>query len=124
MKTLPKLALNMALNLNIFALRDFSNSLDRTRAKRYGQWATRLYLALFIIGLAILVIYTSIQSHSVTMTFEKPSYTTYNDLRQKYGDKLSCPCSSISSPLVQFVHVEAAFHKVRRLCYNALYSFK
>ena len=123
-KTLPKLVLDMVLNLNVFALRDFDNSMDRTTAKRYGQWATRLHFALLIIGLVILVIYTIIQPHSVTMSFEKPSYTMHNDLKQKYGDKLTCPCSSISSSLVRFVHIEAAFYEVRNVCYSVLHNFK
>ena len=123
-KTLPKLVLDLVLNLNIFALRDFGISIDRTTAKRYGQWATRLYFVLFIIGLVIQFIYTNIQSHFVTINFDKPSYAIHNGLKQKYGDKLTCPCSLIASPLVRLAHVEAVFYEVRNVCYGVLYNSK
>jgi hypothetical protein len=109
------------INLNIFALRDFGNKIDRITAKRYGRWATRLHFVSLLIGVSILVLYTIIQSHTVTDTFQKPSYNFYNRLIQKYGDKLNCPCSSIASPYDKFVNIEAIFHEVRKYYSNLLF---
>ncbi|CAF2889456.1 unnamed protein product [Rotaria sp. Silwood2] len=36
----------------------------------------------------------------------------YNDLIQKYGNKLKCSCSLIASPRNRFVNIEAKFHEI------------
>ncbi|CAF1083935.1 unnamed protein product [Adineta steineri] len=100
------------MGLNIFSLRDMGSSMDLIKAKRLGQWATRLYIALFISGLSILTIYTIVQPHVVTKTFDTSSFSIYNDLQQKYGDELKCPCSVIASIYDQFVKIEPIFHEI------------
>ncbi|CAF1292316.1 unnamed protein product [Adineta steineri] len=88
------------------------SSMDVITAKRLGQWATRLYIALLISGFSILTIYTIVQPHVVTKTFDTSSFSIYNDLQQKYGDKLKCPCSVIASIYDQFVKIEPIFHEI------------
>ncbi|CAF4111073.1 unnamed protein product [Adineta steineri] len=100
------------MGLNIFSLRDMGSSMDLITAKRLGQWATRLFIALFISGLSILTIYTIVQPHVVTKTFDTSSFSIYNDLQQKYGDELKCPCSVIASILDQFVKIEPISHEI------------
>ncbi|CAF1386280.1 unnamed protein product [Adineta steineri] len=100
------------MGLNIFSLRDMGSSMDLITAKRLGQWATRLYIALFISGLSILTIYTIVQPHVVTKTFDTSSFSIYNDLQQKYGDELKCPCSVIASIYDKFVKIEPIFHEI------------
>ncbi len=82
--------------------------------KRIGQWSTRLYIVLLIIGLAILALYSVIQPQTLTKNFAKPSLSLYNHLAQQYGDKLKCSCSLIASTYDQFIKIEPVFHEVKR----------
>ncbi|CAF3918156.1 unnamed protein product [Adineta steineri] len=88
------------------------SGMDWITAKHLGRWATRLYIALFISGLSILTIYSVVQPQVVTKTFNRPSFSIYNDSKQKYGDELKCPCSVIASPYDQFIEIEPIFHKI------------
>ncbi|CAF4216206.1 unnamed protein product, partial [Adineta steineri] len=100
-----------SINLNIFPRRKFGNNIDQVTARRLGQWSTRLYIALMITGLAILTLYTVVQPHSLTKSFNQPSFNLYNQLFQKYGDQLKCSCSSIASTYNHFVKIEPVFHE-------------
>ncbi|CAF3966308.1 unnamed protein product [Adineta steineri] len=86
--------------------------MDRMTNQRLGQWATRLYIILFIVGLFILTIYTFVQPQKQTKIFEKPSLNVYHHLNEKYGDQLKCSCSLIASTYNQFVNIEPLFHEV------------
>jgi hypothetical protein len=105
---------NTVVDLNIFPVRDFGSNVNRTTAKRLGQWSTRLFIILFIIGLSILALYTIVKPQVRTNTFDKPSLNVYNRLKRDYEDKLECPCSSIASTYNQFVKIEPVFHQVRK----------
>jgi len=101
------------IELNLFSVRDFGNNVDRTIAKRLGQWATRLYIVLLIVGMAILALYTFIQPETLTKTFDRPSFDQYKNLKQAHGDELECSCSLIASKYDRFVKIEPIFHQVR-----------
>ena len=113
-QNLTKLLRTTLIELNIFASRDLGSDVDRLTAKRYGQWATRLYFVSFISVLVILVFYTMIQPHTLTKSFDVPSLIDYNRLRRTYGDELKCVCSKIASPYNQFVKITPTFHAVRK----------
>ncbi|CAF0944033.1 unnamed protein product [Adineta ricciae] len=98
--------------LNIFKARDFGGNCDRVTLKRNGQWATRLYIILFITSLTIFISYTIVQPRAVTQSFNEPSFSFYNHLTEMYGDKLQCSCSQIASPYAQFVSIQPIFHSV------------
>ena len=108
---------NSTSDLNIFPARFFGSNTDRATAKRLGQWATRLYIVLFISSLVILALYTFIQSKTLTKTFDKPSFSLYNQLYEEHGNNLKCSCSIIASPYNQFLQIEAVFHQVRKYVY-------
>jgi hypothetical protein len=112
-RNLVTLLYTTAVNLNIFSLMDFGRGVDRTRAARLGKYATRLYIILFITGLAVLTLYTIVQPETLTKTFYNPPLIAYNRLRRHYGDKLVCSCSLIASPYHQFVKIHSVFHEVR-----------
>ncbi|UJR15994.1 hypothetical protein I4U23_002913 [Adineta vaga] len=103
---------DQAINMNIFSMRDLGSNIDRNTAKQLGKWATRLHIALFIVGLAILTLHTSIQPQTVTRIFNKPSFNSYNKLRKEYGDQLKCSCSVIASKYNQFVQIEPIYHQI------------
>ncbi|CAF3798193.1 unnamed protein product [Adineta steineri] len=81
-------------------------------AKRLGQWTTRLYIILFIVGLFVLLVYTIARRQTVTKTFNQPSFILYNRLHHEHQDKLECSCSFIASKFEQFVEIEAKFHQI------------
>ncbi|CAF3974160.1 unnamed protein product [Adineta steineri] len=99
-------------NLNIFLIRDFGSNIDRRKAKRLGQWATRLYLVSFAVGLVILTLHTIIRPQEFTKDFDGPPLDLYTKLFKRYGTQLKCPCSSIASTYNQFMNIEARFHEI------------
>ncbi|CAF1242625.1 unnamed protein product [Adineta steineri] len=112
MRNVIKLLHSTLINLNIFSLSDIGSTLDPIKAKRLGQWATRLYIALFIGGLSILTVYNLIQPQMMTKTFNKPPFNVYKNLKKLYGDELKCPCSVIATVYSQFIEIEPTFHKI------------
>ncbi|UJR06830.1 hypothetical protein I4U23_011118 [Adineta vaga] len=58
------------IDLNVFTKQDFRNNVDTIKTKHY-------------VG-----IYTIINPHILTETFDKPNFDFYNSLQQKYGDEL------------------------------------
>jgi len=105
---------NAAINLNIFSVRDFGSHVDRTTAKRLGQWTTRLYIVVLIICLTIFALHNFVQPQALTKTFDNPPLSLYNRLIKNYGDKLECSCSFVAPTYGQFVNIEPVFHEVRR----------
>ncbi|CAF3910592.1 unnamed protein product [Adineta steineri] len=81
-------------------------------AKRLGQWATRLYIILLIIGLSIPSLYTIIRSQTLTKTYVKPSFKLYEKLQRDHENALECPCSSIATTYNEFVKIDARFHEI------------
>lgn len=108
------------IDFNIYTTRDFGSNVNRLMVKSLGQWATRLYIVVLIIGLATFAVYTVIQPETLTKTFDKPSFDEYNYLRQTHGDKLECSCSIIASKYDHFVQIEPVFHQVRKSHYFSL----
>jgi hypothetical protein len=109
------------VNLNTFPLYRFGSSISRSKAKRLGLLATRLYIVLLIIGFVVLALYTIIQPQGLTNTFNNPSLSTYNNIIRAHNDTLQCPCSSISSTYDQIMKIEPVFHAVSTKDY--LHSF-
>lgn len=93
-------------------IRDFGSHVDRTKAKRLGQWATRLYIVLFVTLISILYIYNVVQSQTIKKTFNEPNIDFYNELIKDYGNQLKCPCSSITTMHNQFTQIKTVFHQV------------
>ena len=102
------------LSLNLFTGRTFGSEIDRVRDKRLGQWATRLYIILLMIGLATLIFDTIRQPQVLRKTFNNPSLNVYERLLLDHNGSLTCPCSSISSIYDQCITIEPLFHPVNR----------
>ena len=100
------------INLNIFPPHTFGNHVDRLTAKYLGKQTTRLFFVSLILTFVFLVIYTLTQQQIITKDFERPSFDTYNQLIEKYGDELKCSCSSIASTYNHFVNIEQIFHPI------------
>ncbi|CAF1425963.1 unnamed protein product, partial [Adineta steineri] len=111
-RKLIKLLSTTLVELNIFSTRDFGSNTDQITAKRYGRWATRLYIILFLTCLIILIFYTTIRPASLTKTFDQPSFIRYTHLKKTYGNKLICSCSKIASAYDRFVEIKPEFHSI------------
>ncbi|UJR17612.1 hypothetical protein I4U23_004508 [Adineta vaga] len=111
-QNLIKLLQVTLVQLNIFTSRDFGSDVDQVTAKRYGRWATHLYMVLFLSSLTILIFYTIIRPHISTRNFSRPPLHYYKHLRETYGDELKCPCSTIASTYNKFVKIESIFHSI------------
>ncbi|CAF0819652.1 unnamed protein product [Adineta steineri] len=95
----------------IAELRDFGSDVDQLTARRLGQWATRLYIVLFLVTLISIMFY-NIGRETYTKMFDQPSLNLTKELYEQYGDKLKCPCSSIASTYERFVKIEPVFHEI------------
>lgn len=100
------------IDFNIFPNRTFGSHVDQMTAKRLGQLATRLYFILLTINFVILTLYIIIQQQTLTKEFNKPSFDTYKQLEQIYGEQLQCLCSSVSLPYKEFVEIKPKFHPI------------
>ncbi|CAF1235054.1 unnamed protein product [Adineta steineri] len=100
------------INLNLFNLRDFNRNLSRATATQLGQWASRLYILLFITGNIIFIITIVAQPQTITKRFDNPSLDKYNQLVKKYGDQLECPCSAIASTYESFAKIKHTHHQI------------
>ena len=99
------------MNVNMFPLHTFGSNVDRMRAKYLGQLATRLYIVLLIIGLAVLTLYSVFQPRIITEPFKEPSFDVYNRLMHDHKDTLRCPCAFVSSIYDPYVKIEPEFHQ-------------
>ncbi|CAF3744343.1 unnamed protein product [Adineta steineri] len=80
---------------------------------------TRVYLILLAGSLLIFLLFTSLNTQTMTITESNPSLTTYNYLQDLYLDTLQCPCSNITMPYSTFVSLKPTLHQV---CSSAFIS--
>ncbi|UJR18428.1 hypothetical protein I4U23_005333 [Adineta vaga] len=76
------------------------------------KYATWLYVLLLIGSLYILSLATLMTSNSRIIHTDKISVDSFAELYHKYSDTLSCPCSTISIPLKNFVSSTINYHPV------------
>ena len=75
-------------------------------------WATRICFILLLIGVVILTIYSSVTSHSKSVTIHNPSRIHFEDLHARYPMTLSCPCSQPSTPYSTIINIQPRFHQI------------
>lgn len=73
---------------------------------------TRIYLVLLYASLLILILFTVLSQKLITDTISKPSLATYEHLRARYPNTLSCPCENIAIYHEDFLSVTATYHQV------------
>ncbi|CAF1071614.1 unnamed protein product [Adineta ricciae] len=91
------------MTLNLF--RTFVNSED-------GIYSTRIYLLCLLIGMIILIFYTSISIQTRSITIYHPTLDEYDYLYAQYSSTLKCPCSRLSAPYSSIIHLEPEYHQV------------
>ena len=81
--------------------------------QRRERLSTRLYLALMVGCLVIVVFYTGLVERTKTETIHNPSQSTYEYLLTLHTENLQCPCSNISVPYNNFTtRLSVRFHPV------------
>lgn len=107
LKSLCNLLYQKFIRFNLFN----SRSTDPTTI-RYQLFATRLYLATFLVFIFILTFYTSIHERINEDMIYFPKIDLYKKLQKKYPKTLNCPCTKLAIPYGTFVNVSPSFHQV------------
>ncbi|CAF1152034.1 unnamed protein product [Adineta steineri] len=63
-------------------------------------------------SLLIFVLFTSLNTQTMTITESSPSLTTYNHLQDLYLNRLECPCSNITIPYSTFISLKPTLHQI------------
>ncbi len=74
--------------------------------------STRLFIVIFSIVLAILLLYTSLITVTNSITLELPSFTQYAHLNSTYPQTLTCTYLKISINYENLVRVDYTLHQV------------
>ena len=101
MKTALQLVKRKMIELNLFESIPPSKDKNIIRQQRYS---TRLYLILLLIGLSILILFTSLRMQTISVTRTKPTLTEFEDLYNQYPLTLNCPCNQTTIKYNQFIH--------------------
>lgn len=85
---------------------------DPTIAVQRQKSTTRLYIFLMLISMYVLF-YTSIMTIQSRLTIiSQIDVEKFSKLYSEYGERLSCPCSTIQIPYEEFVSSSIRFHPV------------
>jgi hypothetical protein len=99
-------------NFNLFETSSFGNDVDQPTRIWLGRLTTRFYICLYITGLIILALYTSIQQRTLRTKIDNPSLSVAQQLQNEYINTVECPCTRASIPFAEFVSVQTHFHQV------------
>ncbi|CAF1473828.1 unnamed protein product [Adineta ricciae] len=94
--------------LNLFKLAT-NRTMDEIKEQRI---ITRCYLVLFAISVSILIVFTTINAKTNTVTVSNPSLNTYKELQNSYSSTLKCACSESAMHYETFVSLSPIFHQV------------
>lgn len=98
-----------ALELNLF-----TREITVDAYRRYkGILATRLYILLLILTIAVLIIYTSTEKQTQYITEYNLSREQYERLESnpRYASTLDCPCHQITIPYRTFLSISPRLHQ-------------
>jgi hypothetical protein len=98
--------------VSIIEINLFNNNSRDPAEVRYGRSSTRLYLILLIGALTVLILYTSIAVHTIHTTIASPSQEQYEELELQYPNTLQCPCTVVTIPYKEFIHVAPVYHQL------------
>ena len=99
-----------------FNIYDNPTSTEHTRHQE--RLNTRVYIALLVGSMIVIVFYAGLIQHSENRILQTPSQIAYEQLFGQYSDTLQCPCSSVSIAQNDFIsHLNASLHPV---CSSAL----
>ena len=96
----------------LIELNIFKQHQSNPRKVYYQRIATRFYILVLIISLAIFTFYSLFIEKIHREIVRNPSESDYRRLEQIYGDSLSCPCTSNSMNYSTFINIEPHYHQV------------
>ncbi|CAF1413893.1 unnamed protein product [Adineta steineri] len=97
------------LNLNLFPSVPPTTNEYQLRNQRIS---TRLFIALLIMSLAILLLYTSLINITQTVSVKTPSIQEYTQLHNSYSQALTCDCTQISINYEKFIKIQYTLHQI------------
>ncbi|CAF4114461.1 unnamed protein product, partial [Adineta steineri] len=104
------------LKTKLFKLNLFESELswDDEQRQRREIIITRVYLLFLMIAVAILVMYTFIDTQTKIVKILNPSQDKFDQLRlqPQYSTTLNCPCKSITVPYNSFISIKPYYHQL------------
>ncbi|CAF3857047.1 unnamed protein product [Adineta steineri] len=99
------------IKLNLF---ESELSWDDEQRRQREIIITRVYLLFLMAAVAILVIYTFIETQTKIVTIPNPSQDKFDQLRlnPQYSTTLNCPCKSITVPYNSFISIKPYYHQL------------
>ncbi|CAF4111614.1 unnamed protein product [Rotaria sp. Silwood2] len=81
-------------------------------ASNYQLLASRIYLVLLMISIAIISLFVGLSQQTHSFTVDSPTETQFEYLYSQYSTTLTCPCSQIAIPYEKFIDVSPVMHQV------------
>ncbi|CAF4129948.1 unnamed protein product, partial [Adineta steineri] len=99
------------LGLNLF---ESELSWDDEQRQQREIIITRVYLLFLMTAVAILVVYTLIETQTEIVKILNPSQDKFNQLRSdpQYSITLDCPCKNIAVPYSSFISIKPYYHQL------------
>ena len=85
----------------------------------YQLLASRIYLVLFMISIAIISFFVGLSQQTHSITVHSPTETQFEYLYSQYSTALKCPCSKVAIPYEKFLNVSPSMHL---LCFSEFVS--
>ena len=109
LRLLPAKIFKSIRSLNLFP--SLPPSVDEHQLKT-ERISTQFYMILLAICFLVLLSYKAAENVTQTITIKAPSYDEYQILYEKQKEKLSCPCSTITSEYKDFLYIKPIFHQL------------
>ncbi|CAF3572702.1 unnamed protein product [Rotaria sp. Silwood1] len=81
------------------------NVYRRKSQVEYQHLATRIYIVLLVLSFINVSVFVRFQYRIVLISVDSPNETYFSHLHSHYSDSLSCPCTTITIPLINFASV-------------------
>lgn len=77
-----------------------------------GIYATRIYIFFFLISMIVLMIFSSINEHTSTVTVHQPTLSQFEAMHLQHAATLSCPCENTSATYSSLITIYPRYHQV------------
>jgi hypothetical protein len=109
LKNFARKIINSIQTLNLFPTSPRSDDEYQLKTEKIS---TFVYIILLIIGCLVLLVFIATQSVTQIITIKTPSFNKYQTLYDQQHEKLSCPCSTITSKYEDFLWINPVFHPI------------
>ena len=96
----------------LITLNLFDTDTDDDYVKRNEILSTRIYLITLSLLLAVLTLYTALQTETTLITVKTPSQTQYEQLKLFDDNGLYCPCKQIAIKYKDFLNISPRYHEI------------